>query len=313
MKTVLEIYPEYIEYLSLKNKITTINSTKYKFKNHILPYFKDFKVNEITVESYIKFIFKLKEHDYNYSFYSRINSICLDFFEYLTCFHDMKDISKVIKNMGLNIGKKPHKKRDNTWTYKEYKLFIKEVDDPILHALFNTLYFTGIRKGEAFALKIEDFRNNVLIIDKTLSKENINGKRTLLYPKTENAIRTIRIDNFLKKELDKLIKYYKKIYSNFNTDFFLFGGVKPIAPTTLERKKNKYCKIANVKQIRIHDFRHSHATMLYKQKIDIKSIQERLGHARIDTTISTYVHLNEKQEKKLITRINLIKILDKII
>ena len=117
-----------------------------------------------------------------------------------------------------------------------------------------------------------------------------------------------KVRNEIEIELKKLIKYYSKNFSNFNSDFFLFGGNKPISCTTLERKKNKYCKLANVKQIRIHDFRHSHATMLYRKKIDFKSIQTRLGHANISTTLDTYVHTNDKEEKRLINKINLTRI-----
>ena len=87
----------------------------------------------------------------------------------------------------------------------------------------------------------------------------------------------------------------------------MFGGDKPIATTTLERKKNKYCKLAKVKQIRIHDFRHSHATILYKKNVQIKLIQQRLGHNNINTTLNTYVHTDEMQEKRLINVINLLR------
>lgn len=54
-----------------------------------------------------------------------------------------------------------------------------------------------------------------------------------------------------------------------------------------------------IKQIRIHDFRHRHATMLYQQKIDIKTIQLRLGHSDTSITINTYVHADTEEEKKI--------------
>ena len=73
-------------------------------------------------------------------------------------------------------------------------------------------------------------------------------------------------------------------------------------------KKDYYYKLANVKQIRIHDFRHSHATLLYEKNIKVKTIQERLGHAKIETTIDTYIHNNEKQEKRVLRTLNLIRL-----
>ena len=60
------------------------------------------------------------------------------------------------------------------------------------------------------------------------------------------------------------------------------------------------------KQIRIHDFRHSHATLLYNNDVKVKMIQERLGHSDINVTLNTYVHTDKEQEKRLIKKINLI-------
>ena len=170
------------------------------------------------------------------------------------------------------------------------------------------MFFTGIRKGEALALKISDFDGKYIFINHTITKNRFNGKRLLLKPKSKKSIRKIKLDLFSQIELKQLIKYYSKNFDNFNDNFFLFGGNKPIATTTLDRKKNRYCKLAKVKQIRIHDFRHSHATILYKKNIDIKTIKERLGHADISTTLDTYVHINEEEEKRLIKMINLLRI-----
>lgn len=117
----------------------------------------------------------------------------------------------------------------------------------------------------------------------------------LEYSKLKNKLTTVQHE------------YYKKNYPNYNEDFFLFGGNKPISTTTLERKKNEYCKLAGVKQIRIHDLRHSHATILYNKKVKVKTIQERLGHADISTTLNTYVHTDIKEQKRLIKKINLLR------
>lgn len=58
----------------------------------------------------------------------------------------------------------------------------------------------------------------------------------------------------------------------------------------------------------MHDFRHSHATMLYQQKIDIKTIQLQLGHSDISITINTYVHADTEEEKRLIEMVNLTRL-----
>lgn len=305
--TIEELYPNFIQYLKLKNKVTTIDLVNSKFKNYILPYFKDFKPTEITEEIYIKFQISLLELNRSESFYVQVQAIMNNFFDYLKINHNLEHIPKKVGFIRNKQEYLSNQKKD-IWTKKEFKKFIKKVDNPVYHALFNIMFFTGIRKGEALALKISDFDGKYIFINHTITKNRFNGKRLLLKPKSKKSIRKIKLDLFSQIELKQLIKYYSKNFDNFNDNFFLFGGNKPIATTTLDRKKNRYCKLAKVKQIRIHDFRHSHATILYKKNIDIKIIKERLGHADISTTLDTYVHINEEEEKRLIKMINLLRI-----
>lgn len=93
---------------------------------------------------------------------------------------------------------------------------------------------------------------------------------------------------------------YSTIYPDFNNNYYIFGGNKPLSPTTIERKKNNWCIESGVKQIRIHDFRHSHATILVNSDLPIKAISERLGHGDVAFTINTYVHTNSEDEKRVI-------------
>ena len=307
MKTFKDLYPYFIEYLKIKNKITTIDLIDSKFRNYILPYFKDKKPNEVNENEYIKFQLYLLELKRSPSFYIQMQAIMNNFYDFLKLNYEIENIPKkvgFVKNQYEYISNQ----QKLIWTKKEFKKFIKKVDNNIYHALFNLLFFTGVRKGEALALKVSDFRDNYISIKRTITKNQYNGNRQMLLPKSKKSIREIRIDYFLKLELNKLVKFYKNNYNNFNDNFFLFGGNKPISTTTLERKKNNYCKLAKVKQIRIHDFRHSHATMLFRKKIDIKTIKERLGHADISTTLDTYVHTDKKEEKRLIKKINLTRI-----
>ena len=93
-------------------------------------------------------------------------------------------------------------------------------------------------------------------------------------------------------------------YNNFNEEFFIFGGVKPLAPTTINRIKKEAAAKAKVKCIRIHDFRHSHATLLDSKNIKVNVISKRLGHSNVNTTLNTYIHDNFKQEKRVLNTLN---------
>ncbi len=73
----------------------------------------------------------------------------------------------------------------------------------------------------------------------------------------------------------------------------LFGSLdgKPILPDTLSHSWLKLVKRTAVKRIRLHDARHTHASLLLKQGIHPKIVQERLGHASIQITLDTYSHV----------------------
>lgn len=308
-KTIIEVYDSYLEFLRLSKKPTTVYKIQLKFKNYILPRLGKTKINELTKESYINFLIEIKNMGYNSSFFNEIQGIMLGLFEYLVIVYNVDNIIKSVNNVFKQ--KEERKTINNVWCKKEFKKFIRQVQDIIYNTLFTTLFFTGIRKGEALALQIQDYNYNLfggtLTIKHTLTKELFNGKRMLLPPKNGKT-RYVKVDFFTNLQLIRLIKFYKKKYTNFNNSFFIFGGPEPIACTSLERKKNYYCDLAKIKRIRIHDFRHSHATMLHKKHVKVKQIQERLGHSDISTTLNTYVHITENEEKRLIRKINLLRL-----
>ena len=193
-------------------------------------------------------------------------------------------------------------------TYEQFKEFIKNVDNIGWKTFFIFLYYTGMRKGKVQALTWEDidFNNNEINVSKNLTNKVFNAPYKITNTKTKEN-RKVDMDSFLRKTM---LDYYdvKSKKSDFSKSDFVFGSKKPLARTTIDRYKKYYFSKCSVPEITIHEFRHSHATMLYKEKIDFKSIQERLGHASISTTLNTYVHTDEKEEKKLIKKINFTRI-----
>ena len=103
--------------------------------------------------------------------------------------------------------------------------------------------------------------------------------------------------------LNELKESYQK-YEGCYDDWFIFGGIKSLAPTTIGRKKDRYSALAGVKKIRIHDFRHSHASLLLSFGVPITVISQRLGHSDINMTLNTYSHLVPRDEDKAINMIN---------
>ena len=84
------------------------------------------------------------------------------------------------------------------------------------------------------------------------------------------------------------------------------GGERPIRDTSLEKTNKKFSDLAGVKRIRIHDFRHSHASLLANEGINIQEIARRLGHSNISMTWNTYSHLYPREEERAVKILNTI-------
>lgn len=149
------------------------------------------------------------------------------------------------------------------------------------------------------ALKFSDLKNGYITISKTISS---HGKREIGTPKTSSSYRTIKIDKILERDLLNLKNIYNKEYA-YNDDLFIFGGIKPLSPT-INRHKEKTCKKAQIRPITLHQFRHSHATLLLNNNILVNEVSKRLGHSKVSTTLDVYTHTDLTQEKRVINALN---------
>lgn len=295
----IDAYNEYLLYANLKLKTQSINSIKEKFKSYILPYFKDCNVFDLKPIDYLKFQEYIETKNLSYNTKKNIHFIMSAFFNYLVTFYNLKNnIVSLVGNF---------KKRDldnynyQFYTYKEFKEFIKYVNENIYKQFFILMFFTGTRPGEAMALKFSDIVDNYVIINKTISE---HGKREIGTPKNKSSYRKIIINDFLLNNLLNLKNEYEKKYNYKNYDYFIFGGIKPLSPTSINRRKEKACKLAKIKNIRLHDFRHSHATFLLDNDIPITEISKRLGHSNLSTTMNIYIHNNFENEKRVLKTLN---------
>ena len=109
-------------------------------------------------------------------------------------------------------------------------------------------------------------------------------------PKTKSSIRTLKLPKVLTDDLKTMKNEAKKIPS-FNEYFFVAGDIFPVCSNTLTNHKNNNCRLANVKQIRLHDFRHSCASLLVNKGANITVVAKYLEHNKIEETLNTYTHL----------------------
>ena len=200
----------------------------------------------------------------------------------------------------------------NYWSIEEFKEFLNlfEPEEYNYQLLFTCLFFTGMRLGEALALTWNDIDFTTQTIHITKSIYISKGISYISTTKTKAGMRRITIH---KKLNDELIEWKKNQYillDNFVTgdknELQIFQN-SPMVITknaTVKFYKKILKRDPNLKHIRIHDFRHSHASLLINQGEDYLVVKERLGHASITTTIDTYSHLYPSKQKSLADKLD---------
>ena len=165
--------------------------------------------------------------------------------------------------------------------------------------MLKLLFWTGLRIGEARALKSDDidFENKTISVTKTYT--HLKGKDVITTPKTKGSIRTIKIDDILAKDIKEYLDKARYILD----DNFIFRYSKLYY---LAIFKNIALKVLG-KSLRIHDLRHSHASFLINNGVDVLLISKRLGHTNTTMTLNTYSHLYPDKEGEAIDLINKIK------
>ena len=157
--------------------------------------------------------------------------------------------------------------------------------------------FTGVRLGELMGLEWQDvdFKNGIISINRSSQYLADMGVFTKV-PKTESSIREIAIPEFIISLLEKYKLWYeeqKSIYGELwtNSDrLFVQADGKPMHHSTISKWFVKYVGQIGLPVINFHGLRHTNASLLVAQNVDIAVISARLGHAQISTTLDFYVH-----------------------
>ena len=287
----------YLKEYKKKNKEETYENTKNKIIKHISPVLKRTMVSKISISQ-----FEEIKNNISHLNIKTQNSIITYLRSILRIGIEIYDLNipifNKIKTIQCNI---VPPKEYKVWNVEEFKIFINQVDDLEYKTLFSLLYFTGLRIGELQALKWVDYNNKIISINKSYNK---SGKLTT--PKTSNSYREVDIPNNVIKLLDKLYVEKNKMY-DFSNEMFIFGDIVPLSRTTITRKKEYYIKKANVKRITIHEFRHSHVTLLRTMNYTIKQVATRIGDTET-TVIETYSHLFESDKFIISNGLNKLKL-----
>lgn len=294
------LYELYMEDMKNRLREHTYVTKEYIIKLKVLPFFKAMKLEKITPVVIRKWQNELlnsinpkTKKKYSETYIKTINNQLVAIFNYAVKFHSLKE--NPCHKAGT-IGKK-HADEMNIWTVREFNKFVSGVKHkPISYVGFEVLFWCGLRIGELLALTVKDinFKNKTLNINK--SYQRIKSQDIITPPKTPKSKRIIDLPNSLILILEN---YIEKLY-DYDDETRLF----PTTKSTFEHDMVVYSKKLKIKKIRLHDLRHSHASFLINNNVNILAIANRLGHEKIETTLNTYSHLYKESHEFMINILN---------
>lgn len=171
---------------------------------------------------------------------------------------------------------------------------------------FRLLAFSGMRKGECLALKWSDinFKNNTINITKSVTT-GLNNRLYISDGKTISSIRLIDMDT----QTMKYLKEWRTIqqrqmlqlgYNFLDKNNLIFAntnnGITSVSKP--DQWNRAICNTYNLRRIKIHGFRHTHASLLFEAGRTIKEVSERLGHADTATTLNIYTHVTKDKKEE---------------
>ncbi len=302
-KTIFDLYESYF---FLDDQVTNKDSSLYtkegRIRVHVLPFFyheKDNSYDDLTVCCDIQKIKDwknwLNKKDLGISTKKSIFNSLSSLFQYgIDKFNIEFNPLALVGNFREKNDKVEEDEPVRFLTAEEYNLFINEVDDDF-KIIFHFLYEVGCRKGELQSLTWNDidFKTSKIKINKTLSTKNISGGIKITNTKNKK-LRYVDISTKLNDELKQLYDKVCKL-DGFDKTWFVFGGLKYISASTLDRRKNEvYKSLAKkgiiIPNLTVHEFRHSSASYMISNNIPIEIIAYRLGDT-VETVRRVYAHL----------------------
>ena len=211
------------------------------------------------------------------------------------------------ENPATKLGNVSKKRQEvDFWTVEEFQTFISSFDlnkykERLYYTAFTLFFMTGLRKSELQALTWQDidFSDNSLMVNKSLYYKSKND--WIINPtKTKTGVRKIYLD----KTTVKILSDWEKWQKVEDNDFVFSQKGSPMSSTSFQYMLKKHCMMVDVKPIRIHALRHSHASLLLALGMNDLELQNRLGHTNISTTLGTYSHLRPTAMKEVADKLN---------
>lgn len=310
--TVKELYDEYMKAKKNEVRLSTYKKSETYLKHHILSTMSSTRLDKLNSKSLQAW--KQSVYDKGLALRTMKNT----YKEFHALLNYGVKMEYLNRNPLNSVGtfkeayfEEPAKDKLHYYTSDEFKLFIaeaakncKNILDYGCYVFFNIAFYTGMRKGEINALKWSDIDGDIIHVRRSISQKLGNGDHETP-PKNKSSYRDLQMPRPLVEILNNH-KGRQKALPGFSEDFRVCGGVSTLRDSTIEKRNSSYATSAGLPHIRIHDFRHTHASLLINEGINIQEIARRLGHSNVEITWKTYAHLYPREEERAIA------VLDKI-
>ena len=291
--TVEELAEEWLE-----EKINTVTPQVYyniekSFKKHLYPILGEYEVQNLS-STIIKNAYK-KMFDDNIS--DGTINLFSAYFKQLLNYAVELNIIIVNPHNRLKITKPGKHKKVDAYTEAEQRKivqYLKQHYEPY-NVLFYLLLATGMREGEAAALRWDDIDFSSGTINITKTTVRIKGSMIVQdHPKTASSIRTIYLSDNIRRHMWE----YKNQTEDKQEAIFLNSRSNLFNATVLRSRWISTCKDAGVPYKGVHALRHTFATRALEKGIDIKTVSSILGHKNVRVTMDVYQDVFSKQKKK---------------
>lgn len=315
--TLDELFNEYLETKQHEIRETSLDKSKRILQKHIIGSLGKYKLNKLNLKILQKWKNEISEKGLslimNQNIYKEFRAL-LNYavkLEYIPT-------NLLVKLGNFKSGTVIKKKEMDYYTADEFKKFISVARTCAesaqangnyfewnYYVFFSIAFYTGMRKGEIHGLRWSDIDGEYISVKRSIAQKLKGGDR-ITPPKNKTSIRTLQ----LPEPLIEILNEHKercKMFDNFSEENYICGGDKPLRDSTIQNRNIKFAQLAGIKTIRIHDFRHSHASLLANEGINIQEISRRLGHSNVEITWNTYSHLYPREEERAVSVLNRVK------
>jgi integrase len=319
--TVQQLFDEYIAAKKNDVKESSLEKCQQTIALYVLPMLKDVRIDRLNAKILQEWKQAMSERITNRQAKLSLNSKQHAFNDFRAMMGYAVRMEYISKNplpiVGNFTDTSGIKKEMQYYTAHEFKQFIGaakqiaqgreskrgDLSEWDYYVFFNVAFYTGLRKGEIHALKWSDVNGSYLSVKRSIRQVRIGADRETA-PKNKSSVRTLQMPLPLIEILNVHKERQAGCFDSFSDDYRVCGGEACLRDSTIDQKNTLYSETAGQKKIRLHDYRHSHVSILANEGINIQEIARRLGHAKIEMTWNTYSHLYPREEERAVDVLN---------